>query len=108
MAEYTVIPLLNAQQLSSVNVAHMANIMPETAQTLAGQLAVSLLRQEAKQVQKTDKGVQSPTVNDDEGSANLAGDPGQHKKRQAKAPEEDMEPSQPDNPLVGNLLNLKI
>ena len=111
MAEYTIVPLLNAQQLSTVNIAHMANIAPETSQALASQLAVNLLRQEAKQIQKTDKSAKSPVIGDEEGSDNSTDNPGLKKKRLTKTVEpndENLEPSQPDHPLVGNLLNIKI
>ena len=109
MAEYTIVPLLHAQNLSVANMAHMANILPETSQALAGQFAVNLLRQEAKQVQKTDKSVKSPTISDEEPGSGLAGDPGLSKKRQGTEPfADDQDPGQSDNPLVGNLLNLKI
>ncbi len=103
MAEITIIPLLNAQQLSMSGLAHHAAVRPEAAQAIAGELALALLRQEAQEVQRTEPGSLSDMVSDREGGGGGFAQPHQHRKEPR---EEEQNPS--PKPLVGNLLNVKV
>ncbi len=106
MAEITVIPLLNAQQLSMQGLAQGAITRPETAQALTQQLALDLLRQDAEKVEKPEIGAKSGMVGDDEGGgAAFGGEAGQRERRQ---PQEEPEEAPVSNPLVGKLLNVKV
>ncbi len=104
MAESSPIALLYAQQLSTAKVATDASLMPEMAQAAAKNLAQEMIRQEAREVQKPVESQNSSSVDDE---AKEKGGSGsflfQHKEKK----EEQSAPSS-DNPLVGNLLNVKI
>lgn len=105
----TIIPLLNAQQLSAVQLAHGAAVMPEIAQASTRELALHLLRQEARQIQKTEAGTLSTLVDGEDGgnSGAFAETPGRDR---GKAREEEDSGGAPSSgrPLVGNLLNVKV
>lgn len=101
----TIIPLLNAQQQGMAGLTHGVILMPELAQASARELALHLLRQEARQVQKPDQGKGSAQVDDNEARNGSSADtpPRQRKK---KAPSSEAQASA--SPLVGNVLNLKV
>lgn len=108
----TIIPLLNAQQLSMAGLAHGAAVMPEMAQASARELALHLLRQESKQVQKTEAGKNSALV-DEEGGGNAGGGafaetPRRERERDETGDTGESGAPSSAKPLVGNLLNVKV
>lgn len=106
MADITVIPLLNAQQLSMSGLAQAALLRPEAAQAMTSKLALDLMREDADKVEKPEAGAKSGLVSDDEGGGNAFFSDSQ-RDRQAPQEEGD-EPGATSNPLVGNLLNVKV
>lgn len=112
MVEESTIPLLNAQQLGMANLARGALLMPELTQHLTRDLALNLMRQQAKQVSKTQDSNHSSQVDADDGQQSSAFLPHSgHRPREQASQENDDDPTlshQSDNPLVGNLLNVKV
>jgi hypothetical protein len=107
MAEIGIVPLLNAQQLSMIWLGHEAAVRPEAAQAATRDLALSLLRQEAEQIEKPGNSNRSTVVEDDGGSGGRPDDPPRREKHGEKKHGEEASPSSP-NPLVGNLLNVTV
>lgn len=108
MVETSTIPLLNAQQLSMANLVHGALIMPELAQASTHELALRLLHQEARQVNKPDGGSQSELVAGEDSGGRSGGGGTPFRRRDAEEKDTDESPSPSDNPLVGKLLNVKV
>lgn len=108
MVESTsIIPLLNAQQQGMAGQAHGVILIPELAQASARELALHLLRQEARQVQKPDQGKASAQVDDGEARNGSSADtPRRERKKGETSPSDEAQVSA--SPLVGNLLNLKV
>ena len=102
----TIIPLLNAQQQGMAGLAHGAALMPELAQASTRELALHLLRQEARQVQKPEPGKNSAQVDDSGGNGGDTASPRRERKRQEEPPSGEAPSS--GSPLVGNLLNVKV
>ena len=101
----TIIPLLNAQQQGMAGLAHGVILMPELAQASARELALQLLRQEARQVQKPDQSKGSAQVDDGEARNGSSADtPPRERKKKTASSETQVSAS----PLVGNVLNLKV
>lgn len=112
MVEESTIPLLNAQQLGMANLARGALLMPELSQHLTRDLALNLMRQQARQVNKAQDSNHSSHV-DEEGGGQQSGFMAHSGRRQHEQPAQDAddEPStsqHSDNPLVGKLLNVKV
>ncbi len=104
MAEASPIPLLFAQQIAVAKVASDASHMPEMAQAAAKNVTQEMLRQEAREVQKPEESQGSSGVDDEpkeEGHSNAFLFQQKEKKEEPSAPSS-------DNPLVGNLLHVKI
>ncbi len=101
----SIIPVI-AQMGHVERLAHEATITPEAQQTAAKHFAIESLRQENKQVQKTEQSDKSNKVDDET--------PEQRKqKRQAayeQEPEEEPKekPEAPNRPWAGHLLDVKI
>jgi hypothetical protein len=107
MAEIGIIPLLNAQQLSMLWLGHDAAVRPEAAQVMARDLALHLLQQEAKQIEKPGGSNRSVPVGDEGGgSGSHSAELSQREKHEKKT--DDDPPSASPEPLVGNLLNIRI
>ena len=108
MAEITLIPLLHAQNQSVSNLICNVAVGPEAAQALTGQLAMHLMRQEAKQIHKPDPSNRANAVNDENGSAGQSQHGGSKREHKKPLPEPNPEPSASLNPMIGNLLNVKV
>ena len=108
MAEITTIPLLNAQEQGMSIFAAAQATRPEMAQATIQELALNLLKEQTDQVQKPEDSAKSSTVSSEDGSRGECHDAGERRKRQRKPEPETMEPSASPDPLIGNLLNLKI
>lgn len=108
----TIIPLLNAQQLGMSALAHGAAVMPEMAQATAKELALNLLRQESRQVQKPEKSTDATLVDEEGGGSNggTAGFRAGTRRSGGDAEAGDKQDDAPSSasPLVGNLLNVKV
>lgn len=104
MAESSPIPLLFAQQITVAKVASDASHMPEMAQAAAKSMAQEMLRHEAREVQKPEESQGSSGI-DDEQKKESNGNSFLFQQKEKK--EENNAPSS-DNPLLGNLLNVKI
>ena len=103
----TIIPLLNAQQQGMAGLAHGVILIPELAQASARELALHLLRQESRQVQKPDQSKASAQVDDGEARNGSSADtPPRERKKNETAPSSESQASA--SPLVGNVLNLKV
>ncbi|MCH5277566.1 MAG: hypothetical protein J1E80_06985 [Desulfovibrionaceae bacterium] len=101
----TIIPLLNAQQQGMTGLAHGVILIPELAQASTRELALHLLRQEARQVQKPAQSKGSAQVDDGEARNHSSADTHpRERKKSEKASEAPVSAS----PLVGNLLNVKV
>ena len=107
MAEIGIIPLLNAQQLSMIGLAHDVAMRPEVSQAAAREMALALLRQEAKQVEKSGAGDRSTAVHEDNGTGGRQAGSFRREKRHSD-PDADENSASPQNPLVGNLLNVTV
>lgn len=105
----TIIPLLNAQQQGMAGLAHGAALMPELAQASTRELALHLLRQEARQVQKPEPGKGSAQVDDGDGHAGShAETPQRQRERPSGEGQGSGDAPSSASPLVGNLLNVKV
>lgn len=104
------IAALYAQTGYTARVAHEAATAPQTSVAMAKIVAEQMLRQEQQQVQGAQKSDEA-RVTDKEGERGRERTPfgSRRRKRAPPPPETGEEPSdQPDAPLVGNLLNLKV
>jgi hypothetical protein len=109
MAEIGIVPLLNAQQLSMIWLGHEAAVRPEAAQVVARDLALDLLRQEARQIEKPGASNRSMTIGDDGGSSGgQSADLPRREKSGKKDTDGNGEPPASPKPLVGNLLNVRV
>lgn len=103
----TIVPLLNAQQQGMAGLVHGFALMPELAQASARELALHLLRQEARQVQKPEQGKGSAQVDGGDDQGGFSSDtPRRERRRKDEPPSDEASPS--SSPLVGNLLNVKV
>lgn len=100
-------PLMYTQEVGAAKVAHAVETKADSDRDSAHQSARGVLRQSGEQVQRPDATSLSAEVGEDSGGS---GGGTYRRRREEKAADEkkDEEPSAPSNPLVGNLLNLKI
>ena len=103
------IAVLYAQTGYTARVAHDAATAPQAAGAMSRVLAEEMTKLEQQQVQRMQGSQESRVAAD----SNSGGGGGQHfgsrrRNRPPPPPPEDSEPSTPQTPLVGNLLNLKV
>lgn len=105
------IAILYAQTGYTSRAAHDAATGPQAAIAMSRLLAQEVAKQEQQQVQSLQSAGESLVTKDDrEDEHGGQGVPfGSRRRNRPPPPElEDDEPSKPDGPLVGNLLNLKV
>lgn len=103
------IAMLYAQTGYTARVAHDAVTGPQAAVAMSRVLAQEMVKQEQQQVQRMQNTGEARVATDDshEGSGQMPFGSRRRNRPPRPEPETD-EPSPPDTPLVGNLLNLKV
>ncbi|MEG2172852.1 MAG: hypothetical protein RRY29_06285 [Desulfovibrionaceae bacterium] len=103
------IAVLYAQTNYTARFSHDAAVAPQTAAAMSRVMAEELARQEHQQVQKLDKGGEVQ-VGDKQGGTSQGHTFGSRRKNRQMVPEEMEDENAPsgDNPLLGNLLNVKV
>jgi hypothetical protein len=102
-----IMPLTYMQDMGpTAKLVHDASVRPDAAQAMAKIMAEEMLREENKQVQKSQPGEQSTAINGEGGGG---GQGAMHQeRRQAQEEKEDAPPSESADPFVGKLVNRKI
>jgi len=103
----SIMPLVAVQDMGpTAKLVHDASVRPEAAQAMSKVIAEEMLREENKQVQKSEPGEQASGINTEDGGggrgAMFQG------RRQARKDKEDPPPSESKDPFVGKLVNRKI
>lgn len=104
MSVDTTLAVLYAQSSLSANVANAAAVAPQASLAISRILAAELARQERQQVEKAEKSDEAGKLPDGRGSPRQFGS--RRRKRWQAEPEE--VPRAAADPLVGNLLNVKV
>ena len=103
-----ILPLVYVQDMGpTAKLAHDVAVRPEMAQAIAKEAAEQSLREEAKQVQKTDETELSSTITDHDGHG--GGQQSAYGERHRPEEDNDEEPLPSlAEPFVGKLVNKKI
>lgn len=101
------IAVLYAQTNFAARFSHEAAVAPQTASTMSRMMAEEMTRQEQAQVQKMEKGGEV-LVGKDGGHGGQGNFGSRRKNRQWAPPPEEEQEEVSNNPLLGNLLNVKV
>lgn len=106
MSVDTTMAVLYAQSGLSTNVANAAAVAPQASLAISRVLAAEMARQERQQVEKTDKTEHAGILPDGRRNARQFGS--RRRKRMQESPARAEVAGQTSDPLVGNLLNVKV
>ena len=102
-----IMPLVYVQDMGpTAKLAHDASVRPDAAQAMAKVMAEEMLREENKQVHKSQPGEQSSGINTEDGGGGRGGM--YQERRQAQEQEDENASSESDDPFVGKFVNRKI
>ena len=103
------IAVLYAQTGYTARAAHDASTGPQAALAMSRAMATEMAKLEQQQVQSVDPSVESRVTDDEDSGQDKQSHYGSRRRnRPPPLPTDSMEPTMPDTPLVGNLLNIKV